>query len=258
MKRQVIRLIGFFIVLILNTPAPAAELQVTDLVHGTGPTALKGASVVVHYTGTLANGKKFDSSYDRNQPFEFQLGARQVIPGWEKGLVGMQVGGKRKLVIPPELGYGARGAGNVIPPNATLHFDIELLEVKEPPFKNIGNAQLKELRQQGVKLIDIRTPEEWKETGVIEGSLLLPFKMSNGRFNSGFVEDMARLVEKDEPFILICRTGNRSQAAAQGLSHNLGYSSVYNVTDGITHWKAEKNTTIKPDLNNLKNTCSKC
>lgn len=147
MKRQVIRLIGFFIILIFNSPAFTSELQVTDLQVGSGPKATEGDSVVVHYTGTLPNGKKFDSSHDRNQPFEFQLGANRVIPGWERGVLGMQAGGKRKLVIPPKLGYGARGSGDVIPPNATLHFTIELLEIKEPPFKNITNSELKELQK---------------------------------------------------------------------------------------------------------------
>lgn len=106
------------------------ELKMEDIKVGTGKEAVSGKTVKVHYTGWLTTGKKFDSSVDRGQPFEFALGAGMVIQGWDKGVAGMKVGGKRKLTIPPEMGYGARGAGGVIPPNATLVFDVELLDVK--------------------------------------------------------------------------------------------------------------------------------
>jgi FKBP-type peptidyl-prolyl cis-trans isomerase FkpA len=105
-------------------------LKFTDDQVGTGTEAQKGKTVSVHYTGWLLDGTKFDSSRDRNQPFSFPLGQGQVIKGWDEGVTGMKVGGKRTLVIPPDLGYGARGAGGVIPPNATLKFEVELLDVK--------------------------------------------------------------------------------------------------------------------------------
>ena len=108
----------------------ASGLRITDVVVGTGAEASPGDTVVVHYRGTLEDGSQFDASYDRGTPFSFPLGAGRVIKGWDEGVQGMQVGGKRKLVIPPDLGYGSRGAGGVIPPNATLIFDVELLEVK--------------------------------------------------------------------------------------------------------------------------------
>jgi FKBP-type peptidyl-prolyl cis-trans isomerase len=113
-----------------NMITTQSGLQYQDVVVGTGAEAVAGKSVSVHYTGTLQDGTKFDSSVDRNQPFTFTLGAGQVISGWDEGIAGMKVGGKRKLVIPPDLAYGAQGYPPVIPPNSTLNFDVELLEVK--------------------------------------------------------------------------------------------------------------------------------
>ena len=107
-----------------------ADLNVEDLVEGTGAVAESGMTVTVHYTGWLRDGTKFDSSHDRRDPFKFRLGARQVITGWDRGVAGMKVGGKRKLIIPPDLGYGARGAGGVIPPNAVLVFEVDLIDVR--------------------------------------------------------------------------------------------------------------------------------
>ena len=127
---------------VTNKPAPApittgpaqpvaevTELKIEDTKIGVGAVAEVGKSVTVHYTGWLTNGTKFDSSKDHGQPFTFPLGGGRVIKGWDQGVAGMKVGGVRKLTIPPNLGYGARGAGGVIPPNATLVFEVELLEV---------------------------------------------------------------------------------------------------------------------------------
>jgi peptidylprolyl isomerase len=117
-----------------KTMTTASGLQIIDSKAGTGATPKPGQICVMHYTGWLyedgKKGKKFDSSVDRNEPFEFPIGQRKVIAGWDEGVASMKVGGKRTLIIPPALGYGARGAGGVIPPNATLMFDVELLDVK--------------------------------------------------------------------------------------------------------------------------------
>lgn len=129
-------------VLIMGCNSPAAAnttgkevtlsdgLKFTDDTVGTGAEAQTGKTASVHYTGWLTDGTKFDSSKDRGQPFSFPIGGGRVIKGWDEGVLGMKVGGKRTLIIPPELGYGARGAGGVIPPNATLKFEVELLDVK--------------------------------------------------------------------------------------------------------------------------------
>lgn len=113
-----------------KTVTTATGLQYVDLVLGTGVSPTPGRNVTVHYVGSFPDGKKFDSSRDRNKPFVFPIGAGRVIEGWDEGVMSMKVGGKRKLIIPPDLAYGERGAGGVIPPNATLVFEVELLGVK--------------------------------------------------------------------------------------------------------------------------------
>ncbi|XDD44376.1 FKBP-type peptidyl-prolyl cis-trans isomerase [Leptospira sp. WS60.C2] len=121
-------LIGIFLFVTLPLVSDEKEFQIIDLVVGKGDEAFSGSYVTVHYVGKLKNGTKFDSSRDRNRPFEFNLGAGEVVKGWDKGIKGMRVGGKRKLIIPPELGYGSKRVGN-IPPDSTLIFEVELLKI---------------------------------------------------------------------------------------------------------------------------------
>jgi len=258
MKISIIHLFSFFGILFMGITAQAADLKIKDLVVGTGDEAVGSQKVTVHYTGWLMDKTKFDSSIDRNKPFDFVLGMREVIPGWDHGVKGMRVGGKRELIIPPHLAYGPRGAGGVIPPNATLRFVVELLDVTKPPYQNIDNSQLKQLKDKGVTLVDVRTPKEWQETGVIEGSHLLPFRMPDGKINPKFVEDLSRIVKPTEEVILVCRTGNRTRMASDGLSRRYAFTKIYNVQHGINLWLRDKNPTVKADLSKLKATCTAC
>ncbi len=250
MKRNIFTLpagmsMAGLLLLAFFSTALAAELKITDIKKGTGAEAVEGAEVTVHYTGWLMNGKKFDSSLDRKMPFSFVPGQGRVIPGWEKGVLGMKVGGKRELVIPPELGYGKRGAGGVIPPDATLKFEISLLKVTQPKFSSVNNAQLEELLKKGVQIFDIRRPEEWKQTGVIKGSRLMTFFDNRGRVNPNFKKKFDAQVKKSDKVILICRTGSRTGAISKFLSEREGFEGIINVTRGITSWIAAGKPVVK-------------
>ncbi|TGL40298.1 FKBP-type peptidyl-prolyl cis-trans isomerase [Leptospira perdikensis] len=128
MKIRIQAALFFLFVLVFPIQSAEKDFQIIDLVVGKGEEAFSGSYVTVHYVGKLTNGTKFDSSRDRNRPFEFNLGAGEVVKGWDKGVKGMRVGGKRKLIIPPELGYGSKKVGN-IPPDSTLIFEVELLKI---------------------------------------------------------------------------------------------------------------------------------
>ncbi|MEM9630046.1 MAG: FKBP-type peptidyl-prolyl cis-trans isomerase [Pseudomonadota bacterium] len=231
---------GILVTAMLAFPAAAQEeLQIKDIEKGTGEEANVGETVVVHYTGWLMDGTKFDSSVDRGRPFSFTLGERRVIPGWEKGVEGMQVGGKRELIIPPDMAYGAQGAGGVIPPNATLKFEIELLEVKGKKFSDIGNEELKDKLAAGTTIIDIRRPDEWRQTGVIPGSHLVTFFDEKGNVNPEFGPQLQKLVAGPaDEIVFICRTGRRSQVLSEYLSAQAGFTNIVNVQNGITSWIA--------------------
>ena len=132
-----------FIVMFLNQSVMADGLQINNIIEGEGTEIINHSKIQVHYTGKLQDGTKFDSSYDRGEPFSFQIGLRQVIEGWEIGLMGMRVGGKRTLTIPSELAYGERGAGDLIPPNATLTFDVEIVAVQDPGYGFVEPTEIK-------------------------------------------------------------------------------------------------------------------
>ena len=230
-----------------NTVIAAAKgkLEIKNVTEGAGAVATRHSIVQVHYTGWLIDGAKFDSSRDRNDPFEFTLGARQVIRGWDQGVEGMKVGGKRELTIPPHLGYGQRGAGGDIPPGATLKFEIELLAVTPPSYANIDIPALKLLLSKGTKLIDLRRPDEWAKSGLINGSVLLTAFDKHKKFVRTFPKALQKQVRFDEDIILISQDGERSAEIANALVERVGYTNVHNVTKGIAQWIKEGNPTRK-------------
>ena len=217
------------------------ELKITINKEGSGDRAEIGMSVSVHYTGKLEDGTVFDSSVPRGQPFTFTLGAGQVIKGWDLGVEGMTVGEKRNLVIPPHLGYGIRGAGATIPPNATLIFDVELLEVTMPiTLGELSPQEFIEAQENGGVVIDIRREEEWKETGIIKGSQTITAFTKDGKIHPDFPKKFFDLIDDvDVPILLYCRTGNRTGILGKALIDQVGQTNVSHLSDGIVGWKKQ-------------------
>jgi len=233
--------------IMLISSAFAGSLETKILTKGKGAIAKVGDTVTVHYSGWLLDGTQFDSSRSKTRkPFSFTIGEHRVIKGWEQGVAGMAIGEKRELIIPPELAYGNRAVGGVIKANSTLKFEVELLEIEKPKYSNVGNEEFKALLKKDIPVFDIRLPEEWKETGIVEGSIMLTFFDKTGRVNPKFLPEFNKIItKKDQEFALICRTGSRTGAVSKMLDKQLGQSNFYNVTNGITHWIREGNPVKK-------------
>ena len=222
-----------FIIMFLSQNVMADGIQITNIVEGEGTEIINHSKIQVHYTGKLQDGTKFDSSYDRGQPFSFQIGLREVIKGWEIGLMGMKVGGKRTLIIPSELAYGDRGAGDLIPPNATLTFDIEIVAVKHPGYGLIKADDIKRLKEDGYKFIDIRTEKERENTGIISGSLEITAFDIYGNFVPEFMKTFRDLVELDDNIVFISNEGEIASMLANGFVEQLNATNMYALKGGI-------------------------
>ena len=227
---------GSFSVLIAET-SPQLTFEITQV--GTGEVAKSGQRATLHYIGKLEDGSVFDSSRERGEPFSFTLGAGQVIEGWEQGVLGMQIGEVRILNIPPHLGYGDRGAGGSIPPNARLIFEVELLSLDNPPkLQHAAVIDFKEAQEKGHLIIDIRRPEEWAETGILEGAKTITAFTESGALHPDFQRKFFPLIDdEDTPIYLYCRTGNRTGTLGNALVNQVGLRHVTHLETGIVGWK---------------------
>ncbi len=220
------------------------SIEILSEIYGLGDKIKNHYKISVHYVGALEDGTEFDNSYIRNQLFEFQIGLNQVIPGWEIALMGMQVGGKKKFKIPPSLAYGNSGAGDSIPPNSFLIFDVEIINIKPPGYIEINSEQLLSLQKENFFLlmekkfilIDIRTEKEWQNTGVIEGSYKISAFDSKGNLNPNFLKMYKKNVKENDYVVFLSDKGEISSILANGFVENLGMKNIYSLKGGIQEW----------------------
>ena len=239
-RRSVLSLLWSIGALIsLSAPSFAAELGIEILSPGDGIAVEKGMYAKVHYQGRLSDGKIFDDSRSRGTPFTFVLGAGEVIEGWDIGIEGMEVGERRQLIVPPELGYGLRGAGNIIPPNATLTFDIHLIAIRWPPkLTEIDANMLTKAIATDQVLIDIRSADARARSGVIEGAEMITGFDSSGQLHPDFQRKFADLIKSlNTPFTLYDEDGEAASYLGNALVQQLGFENVSYLKDGIYGWK---------------------
>ena len=226
----------FILFLIFCFPVHPANIQILNDIPGTGKTIINHSKIKVHYKGKLENGTEFDNSYKRKKPFSFQIGTRQVIEGWEIGLKGMKEGGKRTIMIPPDLGYGKTGAGNLIPPNSKLIFEVEILEVQHPGYKILKVNDIKKVMEKGFVFIDIRSQKEINLNGSIPGSINITAFDNNGNLLSSFLTKYQSLVSNSDNVVFVSDKGEISSILANGFVEHLGAKNMYSLSGGIQEY----------------------
>ena len=229
-----IKILLFLFICIFSYKSFSNEVQILNEIIGKGSEVKNHSKVSVHYIGKLEDNTIFDSSYDRGQLFDFQIGVRQVILGWETGLLGMKEGGKRTIFIPYELAYGESGAGSLIPPKSNLIFEIEVIKVIPPGYKEIDGYQLKLAMTSDFKIIDIRTNDEIINSNKIPGAIQITAFDKNGNFFPNFFDKYKENVQIGEKVIFVSQNGDISSILANGFVEQLKQINIYNLKDGVS------------------------
>ena len=228
------KILLFLFICIFNYKSFSTEVQIVNEIIGNGLEVKNHSKVSVHYIGKLEDNTVYDSYYDRGQLFDFQIGVRQVILGWETGLLGMKEGGKRTIFIPYELAYGESGAGSLIPPKSNLIFEIEVIKVIPPGYKEIDGNQLKLAMTGDFKIIDIRTNDEIINSNKIPGAIQITAFDKNGNFFPNFFDKYKENVEIGEKVIFISQNGDVSSILANGFVEQLNQVNIYHLKDGVS------------------------
>jgi len=229
-----IKILLFLFICIFSYKSFSNEVQILNEIIGKGSEVQNHSKVSVHYIGKLEDNTIFDSSYDRGQLFDFQIGVRQVILGWETGLLGMKEGGKRTIFIPYELAYGESGAGSLIPPKSNLIFEIEVIKVIPPGYKEIDGYQLKLAMTGDFKIIDIRTNDEIINSNKIPGAIQITAFDKNGNFFPDFFDKYKENVQIGEKVIFVSQNGDISSILANGFVEQLKQINIYHLKDGVS------------------------
>ena len=229
-----IKILLFLFICIFSYKSFSTEVQIVNEIIGNGLEVKNHSKVSVHYIGKLEDNTVFDNSYDRGQLFDFQIGVRQVILGWETGLLGMKEGGKRTIFIPYELAYGKSGAGSLIPPKSNLIFEIEVIKVIPPGYKEIDGYQLKLAMTSDFKIIDIRTNDEIINSNKIPGAIQITAFDKNGNFFPNFFDKYKENVEIGEKVIFVSQNGDISSILANGFVEQLKQINIYHLKDGVS------------------------
>ena len=229
-----IKILLFLFICIFSYKSFSTEVQIVNEIIGNGLEVKNHSKVSVHYIGKLEDNTVFDSSYDRGQLFDFQIGVRQVILGWETGLLGMKEGGKRTIFIPYELAYGESGAGSLIPPKSNLIFEIEVIKVIPPGYKEIDGYQLKLAMTGDFKIIDIRTNDEIINSNKIPGAIQITAFDKNGNFFPDFFDKYKENVQIGEKVVFVSQNGDISSILANGFVEQLKQINIYHLKDGVS------------------------
>ena len=232
----------FTIFLSLSFQVQSVEIEIITDKPGTGKKIIKHSWVQLEYTGSFENGKVFDTNIGKDRPLVVQMSMKEVIPGFEQGIMGTTKGTKRKIKIPAELAYGKKGGGDIIPPNTDLIFEFEVIDVLDPSYKSVSSDELIDMIENNAVALDIRTEEEWDKTGVIKGSFPETAFDKNGKFQVYVMDKIRALAasqSQDVNLIFISHDGETASMLANSFSEDLGFTNISVLKGGIKAWQSE-------------------